>query len=131
MLTLDRLDHLVLTVRDMPRTLDFYTKVLGMQAVTFGAGRRALAFGRQKINLHHADAPYSPHAHLPAPGTADLCFITTRPLDAAMQHVRDAGVTIELGPVERTGATGPLRSFYVRDPDDNLIEIANALDAGA
>ena len=122
MLTLDRLDHLVLTVRDMARTLDFYTRVLGMQAVTFGAGRRALAFGRQKINLHPAEAPYSPHARVPAPGSADLCFITATPLDVAMREVEAAGVAIEEGPVDRTGATGPLRSFYVRDPDGNLVE---------
>lgn len=125
MLTLDRLDHIVLTVRDLDRTVDFYTRVLGMQAVTFAGGRRALSFGQQKINLHRAEAPYEPHARMPAPGSADVCFITSVPLDEAMRHVRAEGIAIEEGPVPRTGAIGPLTSFYVRDPDGNLVEVAN------
>jgi len=124
-LVLDALDHLVLTVADPGRAIDFYVRVLGMTEVTFGAGRKALAFGTQKINVHVAGAEYRPHARTPLPGTADLCFLTTVPLPDAMAHVRACGVAIEEGPVLRTGATGPLTSFYVRDPDGNLIEISN------
>lgn len=125
MLAIDRLDHLVLTVRDLRATIEFYVRVLGMQEVTFGAARKALACGRQKLNLHVAGAEFKPHARTPLPGSADLCFITRMPLEEAMAHVRACGVAIELGPVARTGATGPLRSFYLRDPDANLVEIAN------
>lgn len=122
---IDRLDHLVLTVRDIDATCDFYTRVMGMEAVTFGAGRRALSFGRQKINLHQAGKEFEPKAERPTPGSADLCFITATPLEAAMAHVRAAGVTIVEGPVARTGAVGPIQSFYFRDPDLNLIEVSN------
>jgi catechol 2,3-dioxygenase-like lactoylglutathione lyase family enzyme len=124
-LKIDRLDHLVLTVADIDATIAFYARVLGMTAVTFGAGRRALAFGAQKINLHAAGREFEPKARTPTPGSADVCFITTVPLDAAMAHVASCGVVIELGPVDRTGATGPMRSFYFRDPDGNLIEVSN------
>jgi len=130
MLTLDRFDHVVLTVRDLERTVDFYTRVLGMRPVTFGAGRTALAFGGQKINLHRAGAEFVPHARTPVPGSADVCFTTTLPLAEAMAHVRACGVSIELGPVERTGARAPLRSFYLRDPDGNLVEVANEAAGG-
>jgi catechol 2,3-dioxygenase-like lactoylglutathione lyase family enzyme len=122
---LQRLDHLVLTVADLDRTIAFYTKVLGMAEVAFGAGRRALRFGDQKINLHQAGAEFKPHAAAPTRGSADLCFITATPLVQAMAHVRDCGVAIEVGPVMRTGATGAIESFYVRDPDGNLVEVAN------
>ena len=125
MLTLASLDHLVLTVRDLDAAIDFYTGVLGMSEVTFGAGRKALTFGSQKINLHVAGAEFKPHARAPLPGSADLCFLTTVPLEAAMAHVRSCGIAIEEGPVLRTGATGPILSFYMRDPDGNPIEIAN------
>jgi catechol 2,3-dioxygenase-like lactoylglutathione lyase family enzyme len=125
MLTIDRLDHFVLTVADIDATIAFYARVLGMQDVTFGAGRKALAFGSQKINLHLAGREFSPHAKQPAPGSADVCFITAVPIDAAMAHVKSCGVTIEEGPVDRTGAMGPMRSFYFRDPDGNLIEVSN------
>jgi catechol 2,3-dioxygenase-like lactoylglutathione lyase family enzyme len=124
---IERLDHLVLTVADIDTTLAFYVRVLGMRAVTFGQGRSALAFGAQKINLHAAGAEFDPHARWPTPGSADLCFITTTPLADAMARVRDCGVAIVEGPVERTGATGRLLSFYLRDPDGNLIEVANAI----
>ena len=123
--TLRSLDHLVLTVADVRRTIDFYTRVLGMSEVTFGEGRKALVFGLHKLNLHVAGAEWQPHARAPVPGSADLCFLTATPLPAAMAHVRGCGVAIEEGPVMRTGAMGPLTSFYVRDPDGNLIEIAN------
>jgi catechol 2,3-dioxygenase-like lactoylglutathione lyase family enzyme len=122
---IDRLDHIVLTVASIERCCDFYSRVMGMQVVTFAQGRTALKFGNQKINLHLAGHEYEPHAHAPTPGSADVCFITTTPLDQAMAQVRAAGVEIEQGPVDRTGATGALRSFYFRDPDLNLIEISN------
>ena len=128
MLTIDRLDHFVLTVADIDATIAFYARVLGMRDVAFGSGRRALGFGAQKINLHPAGREFSPHARQPAPGSADVCFVTTAPLDAAMAHVKGCGVTIEEGPVDRTGAMGPIRSFYLRDPDGNLIEVSNYLE---
>lgn len=121
---IDRLDHLVLTVRDVEASVTFYTRVLGMRAVTFGGGRRALAFGRHKINLHPADAPLQPHATRPVPGSADLCLITATPIRRVMSELRQAGVAIEQGPVPRTGASGPITSVYFRDPDGNLIEVA-------
>jgi len=126
---IDRIDHLVLTVADIGATCAFYVAVLGMRVVEFGAGRKALAFGAQKINLHPYGRGFSPRAHLPTPGSADLCLITSTPLAEAMAHVRAQGVDIEEGPVERTGATGPIRSFYFRDPDANLIEVSNYLAA--
>jgi len=122
---IDSLDHLVLTVRDIDATVDFYQRVLGMEAVTFGAGRRALAFGRQKINLHPASAPLKPHAATPMPGSADLCLLTSIPVAQVIEHLQRQFVTIEEGPVPRTGATGPILSVYFRDPDGNLIEVSN------
>ncbi len=124
-MNIDSLDHLVLTVRDIDATVDFYQRVLGMEAVTFGAGRRALAFGRQKINLHPASAPLKPHAATPMPGSADLCLLTSIPIPQVVEHLRRQSVAIEEGPVPRTGATGPILSVYFRDPDGNLIEVSN------
>lgn len=121
---IDRLDHLVLTVADLDRTCDFYRQVLGMEVVRFGKGRTALAFGRQKINLHLAGHEFEPKAARPQPGSADLCFIVNIPLEQVAERLAAAGVPIELGPVERTGAVGPIRSLYLRDPDNNLIELA-------
>jgi catechol 2,3-dioxygenase-like lactoylglutathione lyase family enzyme len=121
---IDRLDHLVLTVADIDTTVDFYTRVLGMEAVTFGAGRTALAFGRSKINLHRAGHEFEPKAHRPTPGSADLCLIAEGPLEQVIEDLAAYGVPIEEGPVERTGATGPIRSVYFRDPDQNLIEVS-------
>ena len=121
---IDRLDHLVLTVRDVEATCAWYARVLGMQPVTFGAGRRALAFGRQKLNLHQAGHEFEPKAACPTPGAADLCFISADPLEAVLAHLAREGVPVEAGPVVRTGATGAITSIYVRDPDGNLIEIA-------
>ena len=123
---IDRLDHLVLTVRDIAESCQFYTRVLGMTEVTFGAGRKALAFGGQKINLHQAGAEFEPKADRPTPGSADVCFLTSTPLEQVMAHLRRCGVTVLVGPVERTGAQGEIVSVYVRDPDGNLIEFANA-----
>jgi len=119
------LDHLVLTVTDMQRTLAFYTGHLGMTEVRFGDGRVALVFGGQKINLHPLEAPCLPHALLPTPGSADLCFIVAEPVAELLVTLQAAGVSVEQGPVPRTGATGPLLSIYLRDPDGNLIELAN------
>ena len=121
---IDRLDHLVLTVRDVEVTCAFYSRALCMEPVSFAGGRWALSFGRQKLNLHPADAPISPHAGRPTPGSADLCFITTTPIAAVVAHLRGVGVPIIEGPVRRTGATGPLTSVYFYDPDSNLIEVS-------
>jgi catechol 2,3-dioxygenase-like lactoylglutathione lyase family enzyme len=122
---IDRVDHLVLTVADLDRTCTFYSRVLGMQAVTFGNGRKALTFGQQKINLHLAGHEFEPRAARPVPGSADLCFITTVLLSEVIAHLDRCGIAIEEGPVDRIGAIGPIRSVYIRDPDQNLIEISN------
>jgi len=122
---IDRIDHIVLTVLDLGRTCDFYTRVLGMEVVKFGEGRTALAFGRQKLNLHQAGREFEPKALKPTPGSIDLCFITETPLAEVMEHVRSCGVKVAEGPVPKTGATGPMSSIYVRDPDGNLVEISN------
>jgi catechol 2,3-dioxygenase-like lactoylglutathione lyase family enzyme len=119
------LDHLVLTVVDIEATCDFYARVLGMEVIGFGVGRRALAFGEQKINLHQQGAEFEPKAHHPTPGSADLCFLTETPLDEVICHPGDCGIPVLEGPVERTGATGPIRSVYLRDPDGNLVEVSN------
>jgi catechol 2,3-dioxygenase-like lactoylglutathione lyase family enzyme len=120
-----RLDHLVLTVESIDATVAFYTRVLGMKAITFGAGRTALTFGISKINLHEKGKEFEPKALHPVPGSADLCLIVEEDIGAVMAGLADAGVAIELGPVERTGATGPIISCYLRDPDQNLIELSN------
>jgi len=126
--TLTGLDHLVLTVADLERTCAFYARVLGMRAESFttatGEVRQALHFGAMKINLHRAGAEFEPKARQPLPGSADLCFLTEAPLADWQAHLADCGVAIEEGPVERTGARGPILSLYLRDPDGNLIEIA-------
>ena len=131
---IERFDHLVLTVQDIDRTVAFYTDVLGMRPVSFGAGRTALAFGRQKINLHPADAPVAPHAAHPTPGSADLCFITVAPIVEVVAYLGAHGVRVEDGPVPRSGALGGITSVYFRDPDANLIEVSNyqpGVSAGA
>jgi catechol 2,3-dioxygenase-like lactoylglutathione lyase family enzyme len=124
---IDRLDHLVLTVADIDATVEFYTRVLGMKAVTFGTGRTALAFGRSKINLHKAGHEFEPKAHRPTPGSADLCLIAAGPLEQVIEELAAHRVPIEEGPVEQTGATGPILSVYFRDPDQNLIEVSTYL----
>lgn len=127
--TLRALDHLVLTVADIPTTLAFYRDVLGMSPQQFtpkgGAPRWALVFGVQKINLHQAGQEFEPKAQSPRPGSADLCFLSDVPLADWQAHLHDLGVAVEEGPVPRTGATGPILSLYLRDPDGNLIEVSN------
>jgi catechol 2,3-dioxygenase-like lactoylglutathione lyase family enzyme len=124
-IVIDRLDHLVLTCRDVEKTCAFYETALGMTRETFGEGRVALKFGRQKLNLHPHPTPHQPLvADVPVPGTADLCFITTTPIESVATHLKASGVSIIDGPVERTGALGPMTSVYLRDPDRNLIEIS-------
>lgn len=125
-----RLDHLVLTVADLDLTCDFYERVLGMQAISFSSGgieRRALRFGEQKINLHQAGNEFEPKADTPTPGSADLCFIVDQTMDEMVAHLQTHGVAIEEGPVQRTGAEGPIMSIYFRDPDGNLIEVSRYL----
>lgn len=124
---IDRLDHFVLTTVDREACIDFYTRVLGMQLQSFGEGRTALLFGRQKINLHERGREFEPKAHLPVPGALDLCFIVARPLDEMIAHLAACGWPIVEGPVERTGAQRLLRSVYVRDPDLNLVELSEEL----
>jgi catechol 2,3-dioxygenase-like lactoylglutathione lyase family enzyme len=121
---IDRLDHLVLTVADLDRTVAFYRDVLGMAHVEFGDGRSALHFGVSKINLHVAGHEFEPKAYRPTPGSADLCLVVDGSLDAVIDELSGHRVRIEEGPVARTGARGPMRSVYLRDPDDNLIELS-------
>lgn len=123
---ISNLDHLVLTVKNIEKTISFYESVLGMKKEMFGQSRMALKYGTQKINLHEAGNEFEPKANKPIPGSADLCFLTNTPLTEAIDHVKKCGVEIIDGPVERTGAKGPILSFYFRDPDKNLIEVANA-----
>jgi catechol 2,3-dioxygenase-like lactoylglutathione lyase family enzyme len=128
---ISHLDHLVLTVRDIPQSLDFYSRVLGMKTLVFGQGRHALAFGQQKINLHQVGAEFEPKATHPLPGSADLCFIVNTPLATVIELLHAQGVDILEGPVMRTGAQGPIRSIYLHDPDLNLIELSNAMENAA
>lgn len=121
---IDRIDHLVLTVSDISTTIRFYEEVLGFSAVTFKQNRKALIFGAQKINLHQQEMEFEPKASRPTPGSADLCFITSIPINDVVSEILQAGISIIEGPVERTGATGEIMSIYIRDPDGNLIEIS-------
>lgn len=120
----DAIDHLVLTVRDLQATSAFYTRVLGMEEIRFGEGRRALTFGAQKINLHEAGHEYEPKAAVPTPGSADLCFLTTAAPETVLADLHACGVQVVEGPVRRTGALGRITSVYCRDPDGNLLEIS-------
>jgi len=120
-----RFDHIVLTVADIELSCRFYERVLGMRVVTFAGGRKALAFGEQKINLHQRGKEFEPKAHAPTPGSADLCFIAATPVADVLVHLESCGVAVLEGPVARTGAVGPITSVYFRDPDNNLIEVAS------
>lgn len=124
---IDRFDHVVLTVADVDATCAFYQRVLGMAVVSFGDGRKALAFGQQKINLHAHGREFEPKAERPTPGSADFCLITGVPVADLLAHLSVEGVTVVEGPVRRTGATGPIVSIYFRDPDRNLVEVANVI----
>jgi len=121
---IDRIDHFVLTVADLDATVDFYCRGLGMEVVTFGGGRKALAFGRQKINLHIKGREIDPKALRPTAGSGDFCLITEQPLARWIAHLEREGFAIEEQPCPRTGATGPITSIYLRDPDGNLVEIS-------
>jgi len=128
---IDHLDHLVLTVQSIETSCRFYTEILGMKLITFADDRKALAFGNQKINLHRKGHEHEPNAKYATPGSADLCFITETPLDVVMKQLQHYECSVELGPVARTGANGPIRSIYVRDPDQNLIELSNLISINA
>jgi catechol 2,3-dioxygenase-like lactoylglutathione lyase family enzyme len=130
-IAIERIDHLVLTVFDVDRTLAFYEKVLGMEPVTFAGGRRGLAFGQQKLNLHQAGREFEPKALRPAPGAIDLCLVTESPLAALIETLKAEGIVIIDGPVPKTGALGPMMSVYFRDPDGNLLEVSNYAEAPA
>ena len=127
---IDRIDHIVITAFDVERTIDFYSRVMGMEPITFAGGRRGLALGRQKINLHQSGREYEPKALKPTPGSMDLCFISESPLADVIAELKANGVVIVEGPVPKTGALGPMMSVYFRDPDGNLIEVSNYEAAG-
>ncbi len=129
---ISHLDHLVLTTANESACIDFYTRVMGMSLEVFIGGtppveRKAFKFGQQKINLHIKGKEFEPKAELPTPGALDLCFIATQPLEAVITRMEENHWLIIEGPVKRTGATGQIRSIYVRDPDANLIEISELL----
>ena len=124
------IDHIVMTVADLSKTIDFYCSVLGTKMIEFvpptgGSARKSLHFGTQKINLHDAASPYVPHSKVPQAGSVDLCLISAQPLRDWQMHLANHDVSIEEGPVRKTGANGVLMSLYIRDPDGNLIEISN------
>ena len=123
------IDHFVLTVRSIAETCAFYERVLGMKAAEFGHGRWSLSFGRQKINLHQVGKEFEPRARTARSGTGDFCLISGEPLEAVVRHLEREGVAIEIGPVPKTGAAGPITSVYIRDPDDNLVEISEYQEA--
>ena len=123
----NKIDHLVLTTSDIEQTINFYTTILGMELITTEDERKALRFGKQKINLHKAGQKISPHARHPMPGSTDLCFITETSIEQVVEHLNSCGIIILEGPAKRIGATGALLSIYIQDPDGNLIEISNHL----
>jgi len=122
---IDSIDHVVFTVKDIEATCEFYTKVLGMEVVTFGEGRKALSFGSQKINLQRVGRESTLIAEKPTSGSADVCFVTSVSLSDVISHLKSCGVKLIAGPVERNGARGMMTSVYFRDPDKNLIEVSN------
>ena len=122
---ISHLDHLVLTVADIETTCQFYQSALNFEVITFGENRKALRFGTQKINLHQVGKEFEPKALHPTAGSADLCFIAETPIDEVMAHLHVQNISIVEGPIQRTGATGKILSIYLRDPDQNLIEISN------
>lgn len=128
-ITIDRIDHIVLTVNNIDASIAFYTRVLGMKEESFGQGRKALSFGRQKFNLHQKGREFEPKAMAPTPGAIDICLISSTPILKIAEHLKKQKVQIEEGPVQRTGAEGPITSLYFRDPDNNLIEVSNYADS--
>jgi catechol 2,3-dioxygenase-like lactoylglutathione lyase family enzyme len=122
------IDHVVLTVKDIGKTVSFYTEVLGMEARTFADGRTALHFGNQKLNLHPSDRVLDPNVKHATPGSADICFLVDQPVEEWIEHLGRHAIRVILGPVNRTGARGQLRSIYVYDPDENLIELSNLIE---
>ncbi len=130
MLALDRIDHVVFTVRDIEATCAWYARILGVEVVTFGDGRTALQIGHCKINLHEVGHEFEPKAARPGPGTQDICLITTSPIQTVLDHLNALGVALVTGPLPRTGAMGPIESVYLRDPDGNLIELARYAETG-
>lgn len=126
---IDSIDHVVFTVKDINATCEFYSKVLGMEIVTFGEGRKALAFGSQKINLQQLGRESNLVAEKPTPGSADICFVTTVPVAEVIAHLKSCGVRLIGGPVERNGAKGMMMSVYFRDPDLNLVEVSHYASA--
>ena len=125
MINITQLDHLVLTVKSIEVTCAFYQNILGMEIITFGDNRKALKFSNQKINLHELGKEFEPKAYKPCSGAIDMCLISDTPLKNIISHLNQHNISIEEGPIERTGATGKLLSVYIRDPDKNLIEISN------
>ena len=125
MITIQAIDHFVLTVASIDTSCEFYASVLGMQVETFGEGRKALRFGSQKINLHQIGKEFEPKAKRPTTGSADFCLIVATPIKQVIKHLGRCRVEIEQGPITRTGAEGPIVSVYIRDPDENLVEISN------
>lgn len=123
-MNVESIDHVVLTVRDVEATCQFYAATLGMEVITFADNRRALRFGQQKINLHQSGQEFEPKAKHPTVGAADLCFVTKIPLPQVIDHLQNCGVKVELGIVPRTGAVGLIHSIYFRDPDGNLLEVS-------
>lgn len=126
-ITIKSLDHLVITASDLAATVDFYSRVLGMDHVEFGDGLHAVHFGDQKFNIHDASTPVSPKAEKIVPGSEDFCLISETPVSDVIRHVEACGVKIEEGPVRRQGAAGALESVYFRDPDGNLVEVCNVI----
>ena len=121
---IDHIDHIVITTRDIKACTDFYTRVLGMKLSQFGNNRIAFTFGQQKINVHEYGNEIDPKAHLPVPGSLDICLIRSYSVEKIKAHLKLFDVALVEGPVTRTGACGPITSFYLRDPDLNLIEIS-------
>lgn len=130
-ITIRSLDHLVLTVASIEKTAAFYSRVLGMEVRTFGQGRVALHFGRQKINLHEVGRVLDPSVRHATPGSADFCLLTDAPMEEVLAHLGSCGVPVVEGPVNRTGAVHGLRSVYFYDPDENLVEIAHEVQPPA
>ena len=130
---LEKIDHVVITVKNLNKTIDFYTNVLGMKLENFSSSfnnnqiRYAVIFGSQKINIHEEKKPIKPNALNPSSGSMDICFISKNKINDWVHHLVKKGINIEIGPEKKTGALGPILSIYIRDPDFNLIEISNQL----